>query len=301
MHIFTRTHPYTYEQMIQDMEDISRLATPFTRLDIIGSTQGGRPIPSLLIGNPHGKKHFLIQGAIHGREYMTTRLIMAQAQILLRLKNQMPNIFSSVCFHLLPMMNPDGVRISQQERLPTALLPVYLKDTCCSAQPSKIYARQWKANGQGIDLNRNFPAGWDELGGPAHPSKADYKGSFPLCAVESRSLASYVQTYPFCSTISYHESGSEIYYKYGTHKDIIHKSRLLAEKISGVSGYPVTTSLSLAAGGFKDWAMEALCLPSVTIEIGQGPAPLDFHEFEEIFNRNQNVPAAMLACASAGQ
>ncbi|MGI6069497.1 MAG: M14 family zinc carboxypeptidase [Blautia sp.] len=294
MQIFSRIHPYTYEQMTQDLTGFPRLFGSSCHLETIGASESGRPIYSLLLGNPHSRHHFLIQGAMHGREYMTSRLIMALAHSILSLKKGFPFLLSSVCFHLLPMINPDGVRISQRECLPAPLIPLYLECQEAARPSPRQYARRWKANGQGVDLNRNFPARWEYLNSPPRPSDQEYKGPYPLSAAETRALASYTLSYPFCATVSYHESGSEIYYKYGTREDIIESSRLIAEKISSVTGYPIITGRSLAAGGYKDWAMETLGIPSVTIEIGSGPSPLDPREFETVLNQNWPVPSALL-------
>ena len=44
----------------------------------------------------------------------------------------------------------------------------------------EAYARTWKANAAGVDLNRNFDAGWELLDGRSAPSAEGWRGSAPV-------------------------------------------------------------------------------------------------------------------------
>ena len=59
----------------------------------------------------------------------------------------------------------------------------------------------------GVDLNRNFPIGWEP------ESKQQGAGSYPLCHIESRSLAEFVTAHKnICNTITFHTfSGIYLY------------------------------------------------------------------------------------------
>lgn len=48
------------------------------------------------------------------------------------------------------------------------------------------YLRRWKSNAQGIDINRNFDALWDQYNDHlGHPSPDHYKGEKPECTAEA--------------------------------------------------------------------------------------------------------------------
>ena len=47
------------------------------------------------------------------------------------------------------------------------------------------------------------------------------------------------------------------------------------------------------AAGYKDWAIDALGIPSVTMEIGFSEVPLAYNELDNIFSRNVNILPAI--------
>ncbi len=248
-------------------EEVKSLRTDFPgtcALEIYGRSEWGRPLYALRIGDSSRGKNVLFQGAIHGREYITARLLLALGRQWLT--KQRPK---AMCLHILPMTNPDGVVLCQQGR------------------------PHWKANARSVDLNRNFPAGWKTLPRTAAPAAKGYKGPFPCSEEESAALALYTLRFPFWATVSYHASGSVIYWEYGQKQPVNALSKELALSVVRATGYPLAGATGLDAGGYKDWAIEALEIPSLTIEVGRGRAPFLDHEFEEILQRNRHVPDAV--------
>ncbi len=86
------------------------------------------------------------------------------------------------------MVNPDGVTISQKgvDGISDAVLKSQLED--CYQQDlvsgnaysdSRQYFALWKANARGVDLNRNFDAGWEEYTRAANPASECYKERVP--------------------------------------------------------------------------------------------------------------------------
>ena len=104
---------------------------------VVGKSLLFREIPFVKIGD--GDKKIIITGAIHAREWITARLVIAQAEYAL--KN---GVKASVWF--LPTINPDGVEIALGRSKP----PVWFNGN----------VGLWKANARGVDLNVNFPARW---------------------------------------------------------------------------------------------------------------------------------------------
>lgn len=173
------------------------------------------------------------------------------------------------------MLNPDGVCISQEEEA------------------------QWKANARGVDLNRNFNAGWESLDGAKEPGAERYKGESPESEPETQAIVRYVEERQWDATVSYHAYGSLIYWHYGDNEEVNALSRDLGRAVRSQTGYPLDSGEGVDSGGFKDWAMDELGIPSLTVEVGTRSCPLPEDEFDSIFERNKLVPAAVARWARA--
>ncbi|MDO5779301.1 MAG: M14 family zinc carboxypeptidase [Clostridium sp.] len=299
--------------MLIDLQYFKKIYSDNIEINIIGSSHDNRDIYEVILGKSN-KKHVLIHAGIHGREYLTSLLIMKQIEYYLKnyengkyYRIKYRDLFNSVTFHLIPMVNPDGITISQigikgikDEKLKDSIYECYYNDlnaryTC---DRFKNYLRKWKANAIGVDLNRNFDAGWNEINQSKKCSFANYKGKCCNSEPESKALVNLVNKYNFISTVSYHSSGNLIYWDY---KDSLVKNECskLADLISSVTGYTKEKSDSeyseVTPGGFKDWATSKPNnpIPSVTIEVGLGKCPLKNSEFKYIWNANYRVLAAI--------
>lgn len=286
------TAVYSYEQMAADMETLKAAYPGTVSLGSIGVSEQGRDIPVLRMGDPDAGHHILLQGAIHGREHMTAWLLMAMAEDWL---NSGGEDLEGVCCHIIPMSNPDGVAVSQNGMLEDDQIPIYRRDRELgyTTLEAPRYAQRWKANGLGTDLNRNFPSGWEQVSGPEGPSAQRYRGEAPFSAAEARALRDYTLQYAFSATISYHATGSVIYYEYGAKQPVKETSRSLALAVKDVTGYGLEGSSGVDGAGYKDWAMDALEIPSLTIEIGCQDAPLTARELYSVFARNCGVLPAV--------
>lgn len=279
---------YTYQQMLADLDKLQARYPHLVQVDIIGNSELGRNIPVLILGNPNAAHHVLVQGAIHGREYITAWLAMAVADYALAQKQ-----FSSglVCYHIIPMSNPDGVEISQSQTLDAVQQAIYSNDLAAgyTYYNPNLYAQQWKANALGVDLNRNFPAGWESTWEHKNPSSEKYRGTAPFSAAEAAVLRDYTLKYDFDVTLSLHAYGSVLYYQYGNRQPVNALSKSLALAVEQVTGYPLMVSDGTTGAGYKDWAIEALGIPSLTVEIGCSAPPLGDRELYNIFARFQNI------------
>lgn len=280
------TDTYTYSQMMADLTVLSQNEN--VTLSSIGKSELGRKIPVLRIGAENADCHILIHGGIHGREHMTSWLVTALADYWIG-----HDILScgDVCVHIIPMVNPDGVTISQIRKLGETQRQIYERDReqGYTKDSESEYAGLWKANGLGVDPNRNFPSGWENIAGRTEPSSMKYRGLEPFSCAEASALAKYTQQYSFDATISYHASGSIIYWEYGSKQPVNDLSHDLGKKIEAVTGYPLVGSQGVEGAGYKDWVMDELGIPSLTIEIGCGDCPLNDREAPSILARNLRV------------
>lgn len=286
------TDTYSYGQLLENLDSIAITYPELTEVEIIGTSELGREIPVLRIGDVDARYHVLLQGAIHGREHMTAWALAAMADYWL---SHDILSYGDICWHIIPMSNPDGVTISQTGKLNEEQKLIFKQDTALgyTDETEAGYALLWKANGQGVDINRNFPSGWEELEGMEAPSAQQYPGEAPFSTVEAQALRDYTLRYDFDATVSYHATGSLIYYEYGDDRGVNDASRSLASVAAEVTGYTLESSGEVTGAGYKDWAMDALGIPSLTIEIGCEQAPLDERELASIFARNYRVLPAI--------
>ena len=68
----------------------------------------------------------------------------------------------------------------------------------------------------------------------------------------------------------------------------------MAKEVSFVTGYPLVTATS-SAGGYKDWCIEKLEIPSLTIEVGGDELshPIGKEHLDKIYEKNKKVPYAV--------
>lgn len=294
------TCSYSYEQMLADISSLCRLYPEVVSSSVIGKSENGLDIPVIRLGDPNAQYHVLIQAAIHGREHMTAWLAMAVADHSLSMGYIDTD---SICYHIIPMSNPDGVRISQSRKLDDTQLSIYQSDRASghSSASADDYAAQWKANALGTDLNRNFPSGWEACDKRSQASSEQYRGSSPFSASETAALRDYTLKYDFDATLSLHSSGNVIYYRYGDNETANALSLSLARAIENISGcYPEATDGTDGAG-YKDWAIDELGIPSVTIELGCTACPLPERELYILFDRcRQLIPAVTAWVVSRG-
>lgn len=293
---------YSHEHLLYDLKRLCRRYHPLITADTIAFTQDGRAIVCLVLGNPHAARHLLFQASIHGREYVNSLLVMKQTEAFLE---GYPNarycgisyeeLLTSVCFHILPMSNPDGVAISQLG--PCAIRNTDLRQRLCtifskiSPTPKEDFWKHWKSNASGVDLNRNFSAGWEEYQGNDLPGPEKYKGPFPASEAETRAILTTAREVPVCCVISLHSSGNLIYWDYGSHEMLRHQEAAVAQLISSVTGYPLLSSRksSADAAGCSDYFVRVRKIPAVTIENGSGPCPLESEEFPALWKANREL------------
>lgn len=289
--ILSPTTQYTYDQMVTDMAALQAAYPDTITVSSIGTSELGRNIPVMIVGNPQAPNHVLLQGAMHAREHFTAWLLMAIADHSLYAKL----LDEDVCYHVIPMSNPDGVCISQTQTLNDNQGEIYQSDIACgyTTYDGKTYAQKWKSNALGVDLNRNFPSGWENSVEHPLPSSERFRGNSPLCAAESKALADYTQSRHFSATFSFHSHGSVLYYAYGSKQPVNELSYSLALAVQQPTGYsPIGGYDGTSGAGYKDWAMDALGIPSITVEIGSNSTPMENRDLYNTFARFEDfIPA----------
>ena len=224
---------------------------------VIGKSLLGHPILCYgVIKSPYPKA--IIQASIHAREYIT-------GYLTLKLINDFYKHGKQGSIYFIPIANPDGVKIA------------LTKD--------KLY----KANARGVDLNVNFDARWSTGSQNVRKRASEnYIGEKPFSEPESMALKEFSLFIKPDYTISYHSKGQEIYYEF-FQKDISYDLDF-ANKIAKVTGYQIKKTPN-SAGGYKDWCIQELKIPSLTIEVGDDKLkhPITKKHLRKIYNQNKRV------------
>jgi g-D-glutamyl-meso-diaminopimelate peptidase len=286
--------PYTYEMLEQDLSKINKKYEDKVIIKSIGTTHFGRDIWAIKLGR--GKKNVVMIGAHHGREWLTSIMLMKMLESYAAKYHErglfgfrFNNILNEVSIWFVPMLNPDGVTIQQNDLKD---FPSKHQELLLKMNEDSSDFKRWKANGMGVDLNRQYPAGWESLNqDPDSPNYKFYKGEKPLESKEVRLLTKFIKEINPAIAVAYHTAGREIFWNYKNGKNL-KRDNLIAKKISKLTGYKLARPVKEAVGGgFTDWFITTYHRPAMTIEIsylvGETNPPLSV--FRKEWKRNRYV------------
>lgn len=299
---------YSYEDMREDIDKLIVAYPKLVKAQVIGTTADKRKIYDIIIGNENADKQIVVQAGCHGREYMTCLLVMDMAEYYLQGYNTksykgklFSDYFEDFQIHIVPMLNPDGVTISQfgakglknpQLRKNVAVMYKNAVAYGYTSYPEARYYERWKANAHGVDINRNFNGKW----GMAEELKCacgwGYKGTSPESEAESRAIVKLIDSLSDPVTVvSYHATGSVVWWDYAQQGSF--RSRCYAEAmlISDMTGYKLNPYDKTSCAGLCDRIIArggGKTVP-ILIEIGKGECPLDISEYPEIFRKNYRL------------
>ena len=295
---------YSYSDMCTDISQLAMKYSDIFSYSVTGKSWDNRKLYKIVFGNPNAKKKVFVQAAIHGREYMTSQLVMKQLEFYCanyytgRLNGTYySEIFENVCVEIVPMSNPDGVTISQfgANGIRNKTLRNNIKKMCKKyGRGRSSYYRKWKANARGVDLNNNFNGYWKSTKTSAkHPCSSGYKGSGYETEKESKNLTKIVRQGNYSAVINYHAMGRIIFWNFGQTGAQRTKELSLLNTVRSVTGYsPVRTAFSKkSAAGMADWVAVRMKLPTVTVEIGSVSCPLPSWQFASIWGQNRQLLA----------
>lgn len=254
---------------------------------IIGKSLLGRNIYAVKIG--YGRPMGIAQYAIHGREHITARL--AQTHAIL-------GLHTGSCW-IIPLSNPDGALLSQLGV--SSVTDAKRQAALLAWNNGNSDFSLWKANARGVDLNVNFAAAWGK--GKNNVRKAgseNYIGERPFSEPETLALKTFTHKINPDYTISYHTKGEEIYWYFYQSMRTCPRDKTLAQVLSEVTGYPLGNAKG-SAGGYKDWCIQRLGIPSFTVEVGADELthPIGEEGLADILSKNGTALQKLSAACSA--
>ena len=268
----------------------------------------------------------LVQAGIHAREHITTFLVFRliehyYVQVYRELSkiNSAHNPFLRLNYELyfVPNSNVDGLRLCAEsvnfitEDICSVARKNFDPNTfgdfskCTNADLVKLIRKRlielnlgnrdfslWKANANAVDLNVNFDARFGSGTKNIKSSGAEnYVGRFASSEPETQALVKLVDKINPDLTISYHCKGQEIYYQFFQKQKELLRDKTIAQIIEKTTKYRIVDVSSSSAGGFKDYCIEKLKIPSFTIEVGDDKLshPIRVDNLKQIYKENKNV------------
>ncbi len=271
---------------------------PFLRAAAVGKSVLGKPLWSLRLGQ--GENRVLYHAEHHANEWITTLLLLRFAEELaaaFAAGGEIGDVvagelldYAEIC--LVPAVNPDGMDLVTGElsggdvwRGARAIAQNY---------PRFPFPDGWKANIRGVDLNLQYPAGWEQARvnkfaqGIVSPAPADYVGSAALTEPEARAMAALTESFDPALTLSYHSQGEVIYWRFGDREP--ENALAIGQLFSRLSGYALDDApYSSGFAGYKDWFIQDFDRPGYTVEAGRGVNPLPLGDLPGIYERNRDL------------
>lgn len=282
---------YFLKDIYNDIDKLCSIYNNILKKEVIGTTVEGRDIVALKLHSSSNKKDILhsfqdermkpsilLAGGIHAREDFSVMLCMKMLDYYCYHYNESINfdgfdvrkIIDAVDIFFIPVANPDGLNIVHNG-LKSSLNYEKLKDM-------KIWGEDytyWKANTNGVDLNKNFDDGnWDVrtcVPGTDVPCSDRFKGFSPNSEPETKALVSFCNKNNFSIMVSYHCSGNCTFWAdSGTHSMFEGLDEKIMNDLAKRYIYrktKVSQEPQVYGCGFENWFRVKMKRPAFCIEL----------------------------------
>ncbi len=237
--------------------------SPFAH--VIGYSIQRRPLMALRLGE--GSPTMLYVAGHHAMEWICGWVLLTFAKQL-----QEGTDVPGGTFWIVPALNPDGIELVSGGFDESALLS---RRQLRANRSSRDFSH-WQANARGVDLNHNYPFGFDayrqvetELG-IFEGAPAKYSGVAPLSEPETQALASLIDLVEPDAVLTLHTQGEEVFYGITPPLSAYMLAHLAARRLGYKCSVPTGTA---AYGGLTDWLV-ARGMYALTLECGRGVNPL---------------------------
>lgn len=171
---------WPYEKVVAAMRTLRDEFGPLASMDTIGRTVRGRDLFALRVGA--GTPTVGLVGVIHAGESGPELML----PVIRRVLTERPELFEKIGLAVIPVVNVD------EREMMTLGSPGYRR-----------------VNANGVDLNRNFPAGWEEISygyglDSSDPDSVTYRGPRPASEPETQAVMAFYEKHPVSSLFSFH-------------------------------------------------------------------------------------------------
>lgn len=224
--------------------------------------------------------------SIHAREHITTDLVCKM------LDDGLFDDIDNFNLSFILMANPDGVELVFNG---LNSVPKKFKKNIEKINKNSSKFEFWKANGRGVDLNNNFDANFGTNINSHVPAPSGYVGQFAESEPETRAIVKYTKGVNPFITLSYHSKGEEIYYNFFQDKYQLVRDKKIAEYFAKSTGYIIKNPEKTSSGGFKDYCVQKLKIPALTIEVGSDNLkhPISEKYLDEIYARHKTIASCL--------
>ncbi len=280
---------YSYTDLKKDITQLTAKYPDRLTSQILGQTADGRNIYALCLGNPQAEKQIFVTAGMHAREYINCQVVMMMVERYCRnyegkyKGKTYRQLFDETAIYIMPMVNPDGIAISQSG-------PGAIKDAALRKKVKKMTRRggysNWKANARGVDLNRNYKM---YAGKPAEkkPASEGYPGPSRFSENEAKAVRDLMKSMTnMKACLNYHSMGQVIYWGY-KNKSYKAKSYALAKMFREMTGYYLIDESYTKAtyGDLEHYVINEYRIPYVCIETGYGGVPVASKQLMSIYNK----------------
>ena len=303
---------YTYNTLTADLAALRSAMPSRFSYRSLGKTADGRDIFCVVLGSGYGARQIVSDVGIHGSEHMNPPAVMRTLALYLQNYDKpiyqgrtVRQILDDTDLYIIPMLNPDGIAISQwglsglnNPDVAARVRGIYNKQRAAGGTKLSLaaYLKMWKANANGVDLNRNFRFTDKSLNLKSQtklPANRYYAGDRSHPEAETAAYCALVGglSAPVAS-LSIHSQGGLIYWLGRQTGEDKAAAKRLATTVSAVTGYRMNNSENFVCAA-ANWSMIEKKIPAITVECGVGRTPLPASELPKIYAAVKNLYLAV--------
>ncbi len=271
----------TYSSVQTQIKKLAEEYPDLIELSSIGESVQGRDLTLLKLGT--GETKACIIAGIHARESITVSYLMRcveefcvayQSETGKFAGYNIKKLLDKYTLYLVPLANPDGLEIISARAKPEVNI------TYCGDMTIKDY----KANANGVNLNKNFPLLWQSINNTVvAPDPEGYKGPSVASEPETKALMQLCNQNDFAWMTSIHVRGDCVYWSDSVSPSVGCSEKIVNALEQQCDFYKCLTSEDVNGfgGGFENWFRKQFNRPGLCLEL----MPLDI-EVTPLTNQN---------------
>lgn len=267
----------TYASVQKEIYALQQAYPELICVSSIGTSVQGRDLTVMKVGK--GVAKGCIVAGIHAREMITVSYTMRFVEEICAAYTSESgkfgvydavNLLDSYTLYIVPLSNPDGLEIISGRATPNVTI-TYRKDKVTGKM---MDISDYKANANGVNLNKNFPLLWSQIKEQYKtPGAEGNKGSSAASEPETKALMGLCNDNDFMWMTSMHVRGDCVYWSDTTNPSV-GASSALVQKLKTQCGFyvcPTSDEVDGYGGGFENWFRETFNRPGFCVEL----MPLD--------------------------